>query len=281
MRFLRRESGSAVTEFAIVAPVLILLVIGGWIVIDVARSKMALAMTAGRIARDLAGSPEMQYALFESGLKNADTEKPAEVPKYAYRFEGFSESFGLPRHRVHAVVTYQPVDDLNEAVVVAACYRIPLLMPAFDFTPAKPYLPDTSDEEEFVDDVAILIDSDELRDGLAQYRETKSELEYEIGAWERVWKNAVGLLDDVKRIFAKTEGLAGGLHEFAYPEEDLKKPRQIPKGGLESAAAKLCQPNWKLKGQAPQGIVVTSRAAFLREKERMDKWDDSGSAVGR
>ena len=264
MRFLRRESGSAVTEFAIVAPVLILLVIGGWIVIDVARSKMALAMTAGRIARDLAGSPEMQSALFESGLKNADTKKPAEVPKYAYLFEGFSESFGLPRHRVHAVVTYQPVDDLNEAVVVAACYRIPLLMPSFDFTPAKPYL----------------IDSDELRDGLAEYRETKSELEYEIGAWARVWKNAVGLLDEVKRIFAKTEGLAGGLHEFAYPKEDFTQ-RQIPKGGLESAAAKLCQPNWRLKGQAPQGIVVTSRAAFLREKERMDKWDDSGSTAVR
>lgn len=278
MRFLRRRSGSAVTEFALVAPVLILLVIGGWIVIDVARSKMALAMTAGRIARDIAGNPEMQHALFESGLKYESADHTTD-PKFAYLFEGFSESFGLPRHRVHAVVTF---DKEKETVMVAACYRIPLQMPTFDFSPAEPYLPDTGDEEEFVENVAILIDSDELRDGVERYREAKQEIEYELSAWDRVWRNALGLLDQVKVLWAKTVALEGSMQGLAYPKEDLDEPLQVPKGGLEGAAAKLCQPNWKLKGQAPQGIVVTSRAAFLREKERMDKWEEeSGATAGR
>jgi hypothetical protein len=263
----KRARGGVLTEFAVVAPVLILFVIGGWVVSHVAYSKMALTMIAGQVARDFAGSPELYKQLVGGASGEKQYKARKELKDAAYRFEAFGETYGLPHHRVHALVGWETVGEDQKVIVVATCYRVPLGIPEFNWEAPGPILPDTSEDEEAVEWVADTVGSEELHEGLEQFREVKEDLESELQDWRGVYNDGVSLWEQARRIWARAEGLVKQARQMIYPEDDWAE-RQTGGKDIEVAAERLCQPMWKVKGKPHESIVVTSKAAFLVEGDR-------------
>jgi len=245
-------------ELALTLPLLCLLIIGGWLLCYLAYAKMALAMVAGRAARDLAAAVE-EYPSIPHVTK-------------AYRFDGgFGDSFGLPRWGVHGLVTKTRITDGNNkapsefAVVAAVCYRVPFTLP---FGVTKPntavqVLPDTADLEAAVMDVAALLELNELRQAVTEYQALRRQVEAEARGWERLLEDAGAAVERGRDIWARVEWLASNARSLLSGPADLTP---YPAGvrmrasKMEETVRQLCEPPERLRGRS---IILTSRAAYM------------------
>lgn len=266
-----RSRGSVAVELALTLPFLCLLIIGGWVLCYLAYTKMALAMAAGRAARDLAAAVEEYPSL-------------PHVTK-AYRFDGgFGDSFGLPRWGVHGLVTKTRITEGNNkapsefAVVAAVCYRVPFTLPSGVTKQETPVqvLPDTSDVEAAVMDVAALLELNELRQAVAQYQALRRQVEAEARGWEQLLDDASSAVERGKDIWAMVQWLlSNGQSLFSSAGDLTPYPAGIRMRAskLEETVRKLCEPPERLRGQS---IILTSRAAFM-----MHPVDDLSAASGQ
>lgn len=259
--------GSVAVETALILPGLILLIIGGWVLGYLVYVKVALALVANRAARDLAAETKLY-----SQLKQ---------PWQPYRYDGgFAESFGLPRWGLHALAMKAP--PLNKAmektsdfaVLVGVCYRVPFTIP-FGVTERREpraYLPDTTEVQELVIDVADLADlvaadsaGEALRKVEEEYREQKRLLEEETAAWDRLREEAEAVKGQGKEIWAKAEWAVRLVKQlFGREAPDLQKfGKRNETAQLEAITKTLCDPPEPLKGES---IVLTSRAAYMMQE---------------
>lgn len=270
-------------EFALVLPMLCLLVIGGWVLGYMAYAKVALTMAANRAARDFAAAVEMHDALQETNQ--------------AYRYDGlFAESFGLPRWSIHALIMKTKVGKGDRpsdyAVAVATCFRLPLTLPFVGGGEAA--AEGTNDEVAGAVEAASALEraaaerrtaaalgaagglqsalGDEALEWLSErtgvdYQQMWEEAAVEVAEWERLWGEARDLYDRGEELFAKGSW-AGDLFRqlLEGPPPDLTpfhgEGADDPER-LEEAVRSLCEPPERLRGGA---IVVSARSAYLLQE---------------
>lgn len=298
-----RERGSVAVEFALVLPMLCLLVIGGWVLGYMAYAKVALAMAANRAARDFAAATEQHKALQEVNQ--------------AYRYDGsFAESFGLPRWGVHALIMKTKVGNggraSDHAVTVATCYRLPLSVPfmgggeeAVTPGPVGEGAVTAADVEALLErtaadrragrasegltslansapagrsvrlnqaaDPTALLGEEEL-EWLAEqagidYRRLLDEAAFEAAEWERLLEEGKGLYERGEEILARG-GWAAELFKqlLEGPPADLTPfygDGTDSPEGLETAVRSLCEPPEGVRGRS---VVVTARSAYLLQE---------------
>lgn len=254
----RGTRGSVAVELAILLPILLFLVIGGWVLGYIAYTKVALAMVANRAARDLAAATDL-YA----NLEKTDV---------AYRYDlGFAESFGLPRWGIHALAkkgSLRSGDGLSDhAVVVGVCYRVPFALPfgVLEKPEPPPRLPNTSVIEDAVHLSAEVVDAAEMERYVRDYQRERPVVEREIAAWYRLVQRAERLVGQGEDIWSKGEWVYGLGKELVKgsPKDFTPYRSGVTLAQLEKTAAELCASPDAVKDES---VVMTSRAAYLMQE---------------
>lgn len=251
-------------ELALALPVLMLVTLGGLVLGFMAYGRMALVQTADVAARELAGNPDSTKLL---------------VPGQAYQYEGFLDSFGLPRGRVRAVALRMNAgqggwwtgDTTESMVVVATCYRLPFSIP--DFTPReKPKVEPLPSLPPLQDQYGFLQTPQELLEAERRYREIEQqvhEMRVRFALLEQEMKDMAANAEAVK---AEMEHLAGKASSMNAEVALLRALGPSSPQGLEALLTdQLCA------GARPGRTILTARAAYLAETSPVATITQSGA----
>lgn len=245
------QRGSAAVELALVLPMLCLLVIGGWVAGYAAFAKAALAMAAGRAARDFAAAVALHERL--------------EEPDRAYRYDGgFAESFGLPRWAVRAAIMRTQVAPgraaSDQAVVVAMCYRLPLRLPG-GLLAGPPEAEAAPSPGRAVHELPDLVGFGER--AAEEYRSAWREVQQEVDEWAELLRRAEAVAARAARLTEQGRRAASVWRQVIEgpPADFTPLDGPAPQGpdDLEQAVRRLCEP---AEGGG-RSLIVTARAAYL------------------
>lgn len=241
---LREERGGVLVETAIVLPFLIAIVLGGLVLGYTVYARVALAWTVSQAAREL-GSAGFQAEL---------------GPGQAYKWDGFSETYGLSRGHVRTVLLREDVAG-EDAIYVAACFRVPMAMPSFA---AKNYDPNAEDlpdfyEQEVVWDFFGLFKIERT----VQIPYPEQVIKYRDSA-VKVRNQAQKTVEQAKDAWARGQDLVGQVQELLTGNRDavLESVGTATGETLEAKAQALCKQEMARFGG---GFIVTAKAAAYGE----------------
>ncbi|MGE5672724.1 MAG: hypothetical protein ACM3XM_02400 [Mycobacterium leprae] len=227
----RLRDGSILMELVITLPAVLVLVLAGVMLVQIASAKAYLQMTASRAARELAAS-EAARRIPASGK--------------LFRYGEFTETYGLPREHVKMLVGHLvQKEGSTEAnyIVAGACYRV-----------RAPFPRGTPTSDLFAEPMSIAKDLLPNEPMLYQLQETINNADAAYQEGENLWQRVQIIWDKLQSL---TVHLAD-TDEFPPYPNDKKQASFSSQSEFDAAVRAQCG--------GKRDVVVNARAAFWSEQ---------------